>query len=169
MRFYLIIITILISNLESKEILALLNGIENNHTLHMKHKQIPFVCKPYGIQTVSELINSTDMNSSCKKHIQEFRLANPKEKYFAKSLLHVYQQYNVEGIKGLCMLNISSGYSYSELLLEHGYARITPNQLYKDVLIKHRFDKAVKRAKKKSAGIWSDINVRNCFLNFKKK
>ena len=156
-------------NLYGNDIVAFLKRVENNHTLHMNARQHSFVCSPYGVETVSELMHKTDVDSSCIGHLYEFRKANPKEKYFAVSSLYIQQQYSVEGFEGKCLLKLSSGHSYSEALLENGYARIPPGMQYKDTVLKHRFKRAEQRAKKKKAGIWSDINVRNCFLIAEKK
>ncbi len=130
----------------------------------MKYKQKAFVCKPYGIESVSELVQRTDVNSSCMQYLKEFRRADPKEKFFAALSLHVEQQYSVEGMEDSCLLHLSSGYSYSEALLENGYARIEPGQRYEDPLLRYRFKQAVESAKKNKSGIWSDVNVRHCFL-----
>ena len=164
-----LLFTLLITALEAKEIISLLKGIENNHTLHMQYKQQAFVCKPFGIETVSELAERTDINSSCAKHLSSFRQAYPKEKFFAAYSLHVQQQYSVEGIDNLCLLYLSSEHSYSEALLEQGYARIPPGINYKDPVLHYRFKRAVQRAKNAKAGIWSDTNVRNCFLTADQK
>jgi len=156
-------------NLKAESVLALLKGIENNHTLHMTYKMHAFICKPYGVETVSELLQRTDVNSSCMGYLLDFRMSDPKEKSFAHSLLHIQQQYSVEGISDLCLLHLSSGNSYSEALLEKGYARIPPAQLFEDEILRYRFKQAVKRAKVTKAGLWSDVNAKNCFLSTKIK
>jgi len=159
-----VVLILLISFVYAESIVALLKKVENNAALHMSYKQQPFLCQPYGIETVQELLTRTDVNSSCKTYLQEFRLSYPKEKVFAVSTLHIQQQYSVVAIEGKCLLNLSSGYSYSEVLIEKGYARLLPSYTFNDDLIDYRFKRAVKRAKIEKAGIWSDINVRNCFL-----
>lgn len=163
-KIKLLLFIIFITNLHSETIVALLKGVENNHRLHMVHNQTPFLCKPYGVESISELIYRTDVNSTCMKHLDEFRKAHPYERHFAQSNLHVQQQYSVAGIKGLCLLSLSNQYSYSEALLEAGFGRIPIAMQYADVLLNHRFQRAVQRAKKNKAGMWSDINIQNCFL-----
>jgi len=130
----------------------------------MKYKNSSFVCKPYGVETVSELILRADVNTTCLNHLQKFRLQNPYEKYYAASILHSEQFYSVKGVDDRCMLFINSAKSYSEEMLEKGYARIDPAFVYKDYLLEHRFKLAVKRAKSKKSGIWSNIDIVNCFL-----
>jgi len=164
MKKIFVVLILLISFVYAEDIVALLKRVENNAVLHMNYKQQAFLCQPYGVETVQELLDRTDVNSSCKRYLQEFRLAYPKEKSFAASSLHIQQQYSVTAIEGKCLLNLSSGYSYSEVLIEKGYARLLPSYTFEDALIDYRFKRAVKRAKIKEAGIWSDINVRNCFL-----
>ena len=159
-----VVFIVLITSVYAKEILALLKKVENNAALHMSYKQQRFVCKPYGVETVEELLERVDVNSSCKYFLNEFRKQEPKEKYFAVSSLHIQQQYNVSAIKDRCLLSLSSGYSYSEALLEKGYARLLPKYTFSDNILEYRFSRAVKRAKIQNAGIWSDVNVRNCFL-----
>jgi len=151
-------------NLEAASIIALLKSVENNNVLHMHYKKTPFVCVPYGVETVDELMLRMDSNSSCMRYLQDFRRAHPKEKFFAASSLHVQQQYSVEGMDGECLLYLSSEHTYSEALLEKGYGRRPVGYRYKDVILKHRFKDAVKRAQITKAGIWSDVNIRNCFL-----
>ena len=164
MKLYVLLFIVFVLNLSSKEIVALLKGIESNHKIHMQYKNKSFMCKPYGIESVSELVYRTDVNSSCKKHLLNFRRADPKEKHFAQMTLHVQQQYSVEGIESLCLLHLSSSHSFSEALLEEGYARIPLSIKYKNILLEDRFQRALKRAKSTKAGMWSDVNVVNCFL-----
>ena len=156
-------------NVQAKSIAAFLKTIESNHLLHMNYRQIPFICKPYGIETLSELVYRTDVNSSCMGYLKEYRIVDPNEKFFAVQNLRIEQQYRVEGIGNECLLHHSSGHSYSEALLENGYARIPPQLRYKDTILRHRFKQAERRAKIKKAGIWSDVNVRNCFLMVNEK
>jgi hypothetical protein len=154
------------ASLDAQEVLAILKSVQNNHTLHMNHMQQPFVCKPYGVVALSELVLKTDINSSCRQSIHMFRQENPQEKYFAISLLKIEQQYSVESISGLCMLHLSSEHSYSEALLEQGYALVSPKMKKDDKVLEQRFEKALIRAKKTKAGIWSDTAVKECFLLF---
>jgi hypothetical protein len=157
----LILMTI---SIHADDILALLKGVENNSALHMNYGQQPFICRPYGVETVDELAERIDVNSSCRQYLNDFRKAHPKERYYAASLLHAQQQYSVRSIEGRCLLNLSSGHSYSEALLEEGYARVLPLLVFKDNLLDYRFKQALRRAKIRKLGIWSDLNVRNCFL-----
>jgi len=164
MKAYVLLFIIFISNLFSQEIVALLKGVENNHKLHMVYKNQPFICKPYGIESISELIISVDVNSTCKRHLINFRQSHPKEKYFAQMTLHAQQQYSVEGMKSSCLIYLSSAHTLSEALIEEGYARIPFSLVYDDFLLESRFKKALKRAKLRKVGMWSDTNVINCFL-----
>ncbi len=148
----------------AEPIVALLKGVESNHLLHMSYQQQHFTCKPFGVETVSELSERLDVNSSCHAYLRAFRLAHPDEKAYASITLQVQQQYSVEGIKGECLLSLSSGHSYSEALLEAGYARLPIGFAYEDFVLKRRFYRARKRAQSNRAGIWSDANIRNCFL-----
>ncbi|MBE0497788.1 MAG: hypothetical protein IBX43_00935 [Campylobacterales bacterium] len=161
-RRYGLLFVVFIVNADAQNLLvSLLKSIENNHTLHMHYRQQAFVCTPYGIETVSELLLRTDLNSSCQQHIRDFRASNPQEKFFAAKTLHIEQQYSVEAIETLCFLHLSSGHSYSEALLEKGYARISPQ--LQDTEFMYRFEKAELRAKIKKEGIWSDEKIRGCF------
>ncbi len=162
-KLFLIFIVLGIS-LYAQDSLALLKKVQNNSALYMSYKQQNFVCKPYGIETVEELLERSDVNSSCKNFLNEFRKQHPKEKVFAAYFLHKQQLYSVSDIKQRCLLHLSTGYSYSEALLEKGYARVLPDYTFTDVILKYRFTRAVKRAKINKAGLWSDMKVRDCFL-----
>ena len=151
-------------NLHAKDVLALVKGVDNNHIIHMVYKQAPFVCKPYGVESISQLVLRTDVNSSCMGYLNEFRRAHPQEKSFAQTSLHIEQQYSVEGLEKSCLLHLSSGSSYSEVLLEEGYARMPIGIKYDDVILEYRFKRALLRGKSSKAGMWSDVNVINCFL-----
>ncbi|PHR55620.1 MAG: hypothetical protein COA44_10250 [Arcobacter sp.] len=164
MKIQVFLFIVFTSNLFCAEIVAMLKGIENNHKIHMMYKNQPFICKSYGIESISELVIRTDVNSTCVKHLKSFRRSHPKEKYFAQNILHVQQQYTVEAIGSLCLLHLSSGHSLSEALIEEGYARIPFTLRYEDFLLEDRFKRALQRAKSTKAGMWSDANVRNCFL-----
>jgi hypothetical protein len=168
-KIFAMLFILFVTLLDAETLLVLLKGIENNHALHMTYGQKPFICKPYGVETVSQLIQRTDVNSTCMQYLVEFRRTEPKEKFYAQELLHVQQQYSVEGINRLCLLNLSSNYSYSEALLEKGYGRIPLTTKYDDPVLNERFKRAVQRAKNSKAGIWSNANIRECFLIEKKK
>jgi hypothetical protein len=164
---FLIIFFIFTTDIYAKDVVALLKSIENNHTFHMSYKNDLFVCKPYGVETVSELALRVDANSTCKKHLNNFIKSFPNERYFAESNLYVQQQYSVEGISGRCLLKFTSGYSYSEALLQNGYARIPLSFQYKDKMLAYRFENSLKKARDDKVGLWSDTDVRNCFLTGK--
>jgi len=164
MKIQVLLFIVFVSNLFSFDMLALVRSVENNHKIHMVYMNKPFLCKPYGVESIGELMLRTDVNATCMKHLTNFRLSNPKERYFVQTRLHVQQQYSVEGRGSSCLLLLSSEYSLSEALIEEGYARIPFTLIYDDFLLEHRFLKALKRAKIKKAGIWSDENVVNCFL-----
>lgn len=168
-KIFSVFFVLFVTLLDAESLPALLKGIENNHTLHMIYGQKAFICKPYGVETVSQLIQRTDLNSTCMQYLVEFRKSEPKEKFYAQELLYVQQQYSVEGINGLCLLNLSSNYSYSEALLENGYGRIPLTIKYENTMLNERFKRAVQRAKNAKTGIWSDANIRECFLIVKKK
>lgn len=148
---------------DAQVLVALLKAVENNHTLHMHYQQQPFVCTPYGVETVSQLLLKTDLNSSCMQSIKDFRESNPEEKFFAITSLYIEQQYSVEGLDNLCLLHLSSSHSYSETLLEKGYARISPLLRFKEFELFERFERAQLRAIKKKKGIWSEGAIQNCF------
>jgi len=163
-KIYSLLFVVFIASLDAKELVSFLKSIQNNHTLHMKYLQQPFVCKPYGVETLSELVVRTDTNSSCKQSLNAFRQDNPDEQYFAVSFLKIEQQYSVESIQGQCLLHLSSEHSYSEALLEQGYALVSSAMKKDDRVLEYRFKKALMRAKNTKAGIWSDAKVRDCFL-----
>jgi hypothetical protein len=164
MKIQFLIFIVLVWSLDAKSIVALLKSVEDNDNLHMVYQQKDFVCKPYGIQSINALISSIDVNSSCMTYLMDFRKSNPKEKFFAQVSLEVQQLYSVKGVEGKCLLHLSSGHTYSEAILEAGYARIPITLKYDDPLLKYRFKRALQRAKSSKLGIWSDVNVRNCFL-----
>ncbi len=167
-RFSLLFLMI-VTFVDADTLLGLLKKIENNHTLHMTYQQKSFVCTPYGVETVSQLVLRTDVNSTCLKYLNDFRQAYPYEKPFAQTILHVQQLYSVEGKKDRCLLKLRSDHSYSESLIEHGYGRIPLAFEFEDEILKYRFIRAQQRAQKTKAGIWSDMDMRNCFLTDDKK
>jgi len=168
-KIFSLLFVVYVTLLDAETLLVLLKGIEDNHTLHMTYGQKAFVCEPYGVETVSQLIQGTDVSTTCMRYLLEFRKANPKEKFYAQEIFHVQQQYSVEGVDGKCLLNLSSNNSYSEALLENGYGRIPMTFKYENPVLHERFKRAVQRAKNTNAGIWSDTNIRECFLIEKKK
>ena len=163
MRVFILIL-IVSSSFFAQDKLALLIKVTNNTTLHMKYQQTPFLCQPYGVETLDALANRQDVNGSCKQVLQRFRENQPKEKFYAQMLFHVQQQYTVRAVDDRCLLLLSFAHSYSEKLLEKGYARILPTLVYKDELLQYRFLQAVKRAKREKNGIWQDEDFEMCFL-----
>lgn len=162
-KTYIMLCVLIFMNADAQVLVALLKSVENNHTLHMRYQQQPFVCTPYGVETVSQLLLKTDLNSSCMQAINDFRASHPEEKFFAISTLYIEQQYSVEGLEEACLLHLSSSHSYSETLLEKGYARISALLQFKEFELYERFEQAQLRAKKKNEGIWSDGKVQGCF------
>lgn len=160
---------ILVTYSDANELISLLKNIENNHTLHMSYAQKHFICEPYGVETVSQLVQRRDVNSTCRQHLSSFRKTHPMEKFFAQETLDIQQQYSVKGIAGKCLLALSFSKSYSESLIENGYGRIPLLLKYENPLLDYRFKRALKRAKHIKAGIWGDVDIRNCFLTQKKK
>ncbi len=167
-RFSLLFLMI-VTFADANTLLALLKKIENNHTLHMVYKQKPFVCTPYGVETISQLVLRTDVNTTCMQYLGDFRRAYPDESSFAQIILHVQQLYSVEGKKDRCLLKLRSDHSYSESLIENGYGRIPLAFDFEDSTLEYRFKRAQERAKKTESGIWADMNIRNCFLSEDKK
>lgn len=163
-KIQILLFIVFVWNLRCESVVALLKSVEDNDNLHMVYKQKEFICKPYGIQSINELISSVETNSSCMNYLQDFRKSYPKEKFFAQMRLHVQQKYSVEGIDGKCLLYLSSSHTYSEAILEAGYARMPITLKHDDSFLKYRFKRALQRAKSSKLGIWSDVNVRNCFL-----
>jgi hypothetical protein len=102
-----VLLILVISFVYAKDIVALLKKVESNAALHMNYKQQAFLCQPYGIETIEELLNRSDVNSTCKMYLKEFRLTFPKEKSYAASFLHIQQQYSVTSIDGKCLLNLN--------------------------------------------------------------
>ncbi len=168
-KIFSLLFLIFVTCLDANQLTSLLKSVQNNHTLHMSYAQKFFICEPYGIETVSQLVQRTDVNSTCVQHLDDFRKTNPREKFFAQEVLHIQQQYSIEGIEGKCLLLLSSSKSYSEALIEQGYGRIPLLSKYQNPLLDYRFKRALKRAKLSKAGIWGDVDIRNCFLIQKKK
>jgi len=147
---------------------ALLKSVENNSVLHMSYKQVHFTCVAYGVETLDMLVQRSDTNTSCQQKVADFRENNPKEKNYAVNLFHVQQQYGVRSVENRCLLLLSFAHSYSEELIEMGYARIDPLIKYESEEILYRFSKALKRAKREKNGIWKNEDMVNCFLVPKK-
>lgn len=163
-KLYCLLLLVFIITLDAQEVVSILKSVQNNHTLHMKYVQQPFICKPFGIETIRQFLQRKDISTSCRQSLVSFIEANPEEQYFALHILKIEQQYSVEKFQGSCLLHLSSGYSYSEALLEHGYARIPSNFQYNNAELEYRFNRALEGAKRSKSGVWSNANVSNCFL-----
>lgn len=163
-KIYCLLLVVFIINLDANEVISILKGVQNNHTLHMKHLQQPFICRPFGVETIRQFLIRKDISTSCRQSLESFIEANPEEQYFALHVLKIEQQYSAEKFQDSCLLHLSSGHSYSEALLEHGYARIVPDLQYKNAELKYRFNRAFEGAKRSKNGIWSNAEVSKCFL-----
>ena len=106
------------------------------------------------------------MTPTCKQRIKEYFSANPKQRYFAESALHVRQNYHIEFKDSKCLLYAFGQKTLSEAMLERGLAVKQSN--FEDDEFKYLFTKAQYSARIKNMGIWSDVNLQSCVLGIYK-
>ncbi len=124
----------------------------NNSNTIFKHNQSSFHCYPYGIFTFDKLLNTKGLVKECKNSVNIFYRKNPQAKPFSRVHFKNYQFYHLDKVKGNCIIYSSGTKSYSEVLLEEGYAIY--DFLLADELWKYKFIRAQKRAQVLKKGIW---------------
>ncbi|NOQ29755.1 MAG: hypothetical protein GQ570_01400 [Helicobacteraceae bacterium] len=132
--------------------------IYSHNNTYIKFRMIKtdekFFCKPYGIFTIDDLIDSKDLTKECRASVDDFYKKKPKLKFFSILNLHRKQNYHIVKKDKLCIFYSNSTKSYSEEMLENGIAVITP--FFQDKEWKYRFFRAEQGARINKQGLWSN-------------
>lgn len=149
------------------DITALLLQVDNNAQAHFSYEDSAFSCKHAAIITLTQLYHSKNSDTSCQRAIEGFIKKHPYISYEAKAIFHTMQKYHLIAFKKACFVMLNGGVSFSEHLLEKGYAmlddRIAKSQFSKTALYAKLLE-AQNRAQYHQKGIWSNQVVVNCFV-----
>lgn len=144
---------------------ALLINSESDALFHFRYQGRAFSCEPAAIVTLTQLYYSKGLAEGCRKALVAFAQKYP---YAAKQhhyLLHEDQTYYIHPYKEKCFIMLNGGISYSEYLVENGFAKMQStfeNGFFGSPLYQ-KLQKAQKRATYHGRGLWKDPMVSSCF------
>lgn len=158
---YLILILSLVLALEAAQpLLGMLMRIEDNRYLDFMIEQTPYRCELYGVETLEELAEHSQLGGECKGVVKKFYRTHPQVYDFAKNRLKKYQRYHLEIKDGSCIVFAMGRRSYAELLLEEGLAMKVPSGISE--LWQHRLERAQYRGRSGQKGIWGEMLWNKC-------
>jgi endonuclease YncB( thermonuclease family) len=144
---------------------ALLLEVDNDYMFHFSYHDTAFYCRPAAIDTIDQLSLYPDKSKVCLEQAQSFIKKHPYANKQYAYKLHEEQKYEVVGLKDECFVMLNAGVSFSEHLLEQGFAKLRTNLSseflqtteYKNLL------RSQQRAEYHRRGIWSDDILPKCF------
>ena len=147
------------------DITALLLHAKSDYLFHFSHKDVAFYCRPAAVTTIDQLLFRKDIQPVCKNKAENFIKKYPfSNKQYAYKL-HIEQKYLLLGYKKDCFVMLNAGRSFSEHLLEEGFAKLQ-NKLGDSFLnstLYKKLKRSQDRAEYHKRGIWEDPILANCF------
>ena len=144
-----------------------LDAINANDSYLFHSREARYLCTPYGVWTLDRITRNSDISPVCKKALDNFIMHNPKLHYFVHYIMQTEEGYRVEFRNGRCIVYLGSKRTLSEVLLQNGVAIEEP--VFSDEEFRYRFHQALRVAKTKKQGIWSDVKLRSCMSEFFKE
>ena len=149
----------------SANISVILLHTKSDYLFHFSHKNIAFYCRPAAVTTIDQLLLKQELQPVCKdkaqKFIQKYPFSNKQYAY----KLHIQQKYFLLGLKKDCFIMLDAGTSFSEHLLEEGFAKLQNglgDKFLNSTLYK-KLKRSQDRAEYHKRGIWEDPILANCF------
>lgn len=144
---------------------ALLLHVKSDDLFHFSYENVAFYCRPAAITTIDQLRLNAQAQPVCrdkaKNFIQKYPFSNKQYAY----KLHEEQKYLLVGFKKDCFVMLDAGTSFSEHLLEKGFAKLQ-NKL-EDSFLNSTLYKKLKRSQDRAEyhkrGIWEDPVLAHCF------
>ena len=80
-------------------------------------------------------------------------------------MLHKEQKYFLKGLKEDCFIMLNGGVSFSEHLLEKGFAKLQKklDEKFLNSTLYKKLTRSQRRAEYHKRGIWEDPTLANCF------
>ena len=146
--------------------LATLRAVHSNESQKLSIGMYEFVCRPYGVLTLEELYKMAELDSVCKKSIDEFYLKNPLSRYYSQNILKNRQLYHIEFKGDRCILYAKGKTTISELLLKKGLAVKKPR--FQDEEFEHNFTQTQEYAKSLKLGLFKNKITKKCITELYK-
>jgi nuclease-like protein len=152
--FSIILLLFYTTLLGQEPLLGILKSVNSNTQQLFLISNNTFICESYGVLSLENLAEDSQLDSACRKKVKSFYKKNPKEKYFSALKLHTMQTYHLEFKKQECLLFASGEITLSELLLREGLAILQP--LFKDKEYIALYSLAQENAKIEQKGLWRE-------------
>lgn len=144
---------------------ALLLHVNSDYLFHFSYNDIAFFCRPAAITTIDQLLMYPDKPKVCRQKAQLFLRKYPYANQQYAYKLHEEQKYALIGHNDECFVMLNAGVSFSEHLLEQGFAKLQ-SHLDEEFLNSTQYKnlkKSQDRAEYHNRGIWEDPVLSNCF------
>jgi hypothetical protein len=158
---FVIVCLFISNNLSATEpVLATLNTIYSNEIQKFAIGNYTFDCRPYGVLTLENLYNTSEIDSSCRKSIDKFYTKNPILQQYVLRLLKYRQNYHLEIRNTECIIFANGEITLSELLLHKGLAVLKPT--FKDEEFDNKYLSTQAKAKREKKGLWGENIYESC-------
>lgn len=143
---------------------ALLLEVDNNYFFHFSYNDVNFNCEAAAITTLTQFALEHNDSKTCVKAINNFFTREPKAPKMHHYVLHEDITYSITPLDKKCFVMLNGGTSWSEYLIEKGYAVLESNldPMFMLSAHYHQLERAQKRAQYHKRGLWSDIMIKNC-------
>ena len=140
--------------------IAELKSVNSNDIQKFRIGMYGFICQPYGVVTLEEVLAQNDITPVCRQKIQTYFIKYPLQKYFVQMHTNVRQSYHVEFKKSRCIVYAQGKKTLSEELLERGLGVMKNN--FTDDEFRYLFLTAQKRAQVAKMGVWGEDALLPC-------
>lgn len=144
---------------------ALLLHTKSDYLFHFSYKNSAFYCRPAAVTTIEQLLFKPDLPPVCREKAQQFIKKYPySHKQYAYKL-HPEQKYLLIGFKEDCFIMLNAGISFSEHLVEEGFAKLQEklDEAFLTSTLYKKLQRSQNRAVYHKKGIWEDPVLANCF------
>lgn len=164
LKIWLFIIPLFTLDAKEPTMMMVKRGINNSLQEFQIAPYYSFVCKPYGVVTIDEVLNSKETDKECKNTLQKFYIQHPRLYNLYRRYLKRKSFYHVEYLEKSCLVHVKGELTFSEILLQNGIALI--DKEFKDETYNARFKSAQKSAEIWERGMFSDPKLLSCMKRF---
>ncbi|WP_304546300.1 hypothetical protein [Sulfurimonas microaerophilic] len=164
LKIWLFIIPLFTLDAKEPTMMMLKRAVNNSLQEFQIAPYYSFVCRPYGVVTIDEVLNSKKIDKECKETLQKFYIQNPKLYHLNRRYLKRKSFYHVEYVDKSCIVYAKGEFTFSEILLQEGLA-LTKKSLQSEVF-KARFESTQKSAETWKRGAFSDPKVLSCMKRY---
>lgn len=165
---FLLLLLVFHSFARDSYVIATLEHIDSNTQLKFQYQNSLFSCKLYGIYGLDTFLVTPIVSPYCKQRVKAVLKRHPSMRYFGQNHLHIKQGYHLRFFNQECQLFSAGTKSYAEVLVEEGIAVVEPKFKNRDYYY-YQLQKAQRRAKFNTRGIWEEFGMDACIQSLYKE